>query len=704
MKLLGLLVWIVAASVGSTALGSAAGTKAICTFENPGDLGRIKASNASIIRIHPSAVEVDFEAADRPMIEITPPFTDFRPLGAVTLDVTNPSEEPLSFVVEVEDAAGARTSAHTALPLRVRESASFALPLDSPRPMAMGMRGEPVIPGFRLLAEDHHAVDLAHIAAIRIYLNKPGKERRMILGPVWLAPGLSYERIVDAYGQFSKEDWPGKLTSAPQFQSRSTKEEAELKLHPALPDRDEYGAWASGPKLEATGFFRTAKRDGVWWLVAPNGHLFFSTGMDVVTNRQGGTVVEGRENMFEWLPAASDPLAAFYETARSGPPAALRDARFYSGKTFNFYDANLERKYGAEWRNKWLETALLRLRAWGMNAIGNWSDDAPYGNGRVAYAVTGGGGRGPVATLSSGADYWGRMRDAFDPRFPQAVEDGIRPLAQARRNDPWLIGYFVDNELSWGGMRTERARYGLALGALAEGADSAAKRAFVERLKARWGAVERLNEAWGGHITSWEELLAKPYRPEGEFTPAMKEDFAAFVTEFARRYFRTVRDAVKKYDPHHLYLGSRFSGYTPEAVRAAAEFCDVVSFNIYKPRIDPTEWSVLDGVDKPVIIGEFGMGALDRGMFHFGLVLTADQAARAAMYQDYVRSVADHPLFVGCHYFRYNDEPLTGRPMDGENYNVGFTTVTDDVYPEMVKAAKEVNAEVYSRHARAGGR
>jgi hypothetical protein len=184
----------------------------------------------------------------------------------------------------------------------------------------------------------------------------------------------------------------------------------------------------------------------------------------------------------------------------------------------------------------------------------------------------------------------------------------------------------------------------------------------------------------------------------------MKEDFAGFITEFARRYFRTVRDAVKKYDPHHLYLGSRFSGYTPEVVLAAAEFCDVVSFNIYKPRIDPAEWSVLAGVDKPVIIGEFHMGALDRGMFHTGLVATADQAARVAMYQDYVRSVADHPLFVGCHYFRYNDEPLTGRPMDGENYSIGFPTVTDDVYPEMVKAAKEVNAEVYSRHARAVGR
>ena len=181
----------------------------------------------------------------------------------------------------------------------------------------------------------------------------------------------------------------------------------------------------------------------------------------------------------------------------------------------------------------------------------------------------------------------------------------------------------------------------------------------------------------------------------------MKEDLAAFMKEFATRYFRTIRDALKKYDPHHLYLGSRFSSYTREEVLVAAEYCDVISFNIYRARVNPAEWSVLDGIDKPVVIGEFHMGALDRGMFHTGLVATPDQAARAAMYQDYFRSVADHPLFVGCHFFKFNDEPLTGRPRDGENYNIGFTTVTDSVYPELVGAAKAVHAEVYDRHAHA---
>ena len=704
MRILSVTISTLAAC--SLALG--ADTRLLTSFETPADLQRIKTSDSHVTRVGLHATEgryaarIDFDAADRPQIELRPEAADFRPFSSVALDVANPSEEPLSFSVEVEDASGAKTVARSALALAAGAAASYALPLNSPPPLQMGMRGEAAVPGYRLLAEDHHPVDIAHIAAIRIYLNKPGKPRSLILDNVRLIPGISYDQIVDAYGQSAKEEWPGKLTRLSQFQSRRAEEEAELKVRPTLADRDEYGAWASGPKLEATGFFRAAKHEGKWWLVAPNGRLFFSIGLDCVTTREGGTVVEGREQMFQWLPPQGDPLAAFFETNGSNTPVGLRDIKFYSGKTFNFYQANLQRKYGDDWKQKWQATALARLRAWGVNTIANWSDPALYGNGRVAYTVTLGI-RGSVGEVSSGSDYWGHMRDVFDPRFPQAVDDSVKAMAQARRDDPWCIGYFVDNELAWGNMRNDRGRYGLALGALAQAANSAAKLALVQQLKTRYSTIDRLNEAWGSHLASWEDFAAKPYQPEGEWKPALKEDLAAFMTEYATRYFRTIRDALKKYDPHHLYLGSRFSGYTREEVLAAAQYTDVISFNIYRARVNPADWTVLDGIDRPVVIGEFHMGALDRGMFHPGLVSTPDQAARAAMYQDYVRSVADHPLFVGCHFFKFNDEPLTGRPRDGENYNIGFTTVTDDVYPEMVAAAKAVHTEVYTRHARATG-
>jgi hypothetical protein len=104
------------------------------------------------------------------------------------------------------------------------------------------------------------------------------------------------------------------------------------------------------------------------------------------------------------------------------------------------------------------------------------------------------------------------------------------------------------------------------------------------------------------------------------------------------------------------------------------------------------------GEERPVVIGEFHFGATDRGMFHPGLVATANQKGRAAAYAHYVESALAHPAVVGCHWFQYVDEPLTGRWFDGENYNIGFVSVTDTPYPELVAAARRVHAAMYRQH------
>ncbi|MDH7570372.1 MAG: beta-galactosidase, partial [Armatimonadota bacterium] len=263
---------------------------------------------------------------------------------------------------------------------------------------------------------------------------------------------------------------------------------------------------------------------------------------------------------------------------------------------------------------------------------------------------------------------------------------------------PWCIGYFVDNELSWGGWGDDGGRYGLARGALIAPAGSPAKAAFLAQLRAKYGTIQALNAAWGTRIPSWD-TLEQPYEPARPLNAAMKADMGAFVKALALKYFTVVRNTLRQFDANHLYLGCRFAWRTPEAVEAAAEVCDVVSFNIYQRRVDPGAWEFTKALRKPCIIGEFHFGALDRGMFHTGLVATANQEERARAYQEYVRSVVDHPAFVGCHWFQYKDQPLTGRTLDGENYNIGFVSGTDTPYPEMVAAARAVHAEVYGRRA-----
>jgi len=119
-----------------------------------------------------------------------------------------------------------------------------------------------------------------------------------------------------------------------------------------------------------------------------------------------------------------------------------------------------------------------------------------------------------------------------------------------------------------------------------------------------------------------------------------------------------------------------------------------VSFDLYYREIAPDAYVNLG---KPLMIGEFHFGALDRGMFHTGLVDTVSQEDRAASFGRYVNSVLKNPSFVGCHWFQYVDDPLTGRWYDGENYNIGFVTVADEPYPEMVSAARKVFDGMYER-------
>jgi hypothetical protein len=167
------------------------------------------------------------------------------------------------------------------------------------------------------------------------------------------------------------------------------------------------------------------------------------------------------------------------------------------------------------------------------------------------------------------------------------------------------------------------------------------------------------------------------------------------------RYYRQVSAVAKELMPDVLYLGSRLDYHDwpdeiesrKEIVRIAARYCDVISFNFYKFTLDDV--ALPAGVDRPAIIGEFHMGALDRGLFHTGLRSVVDQNHRAEAYRNYVTSALHNPAIVGAHWFQCYDEATTGRG-DGENYQIGFLDICDTPYWETIAAAREVGSALYS--------
>jgi hypothetical protein len=471
-------------------------------------------------------------------------------------------------------------------------------------------------------------------------------------------------------------EWPGKVRDEAELRQRAEMERKELAASQVMPGRDSYGGWSEGPKLDATSWFRTEKVDGKWWLVTPVGTLFLSFGVDCVATGEQ-TFVENRQDWFAGLPEDDDPLRQFYGHAKGAH--SMADPIGGGGKTFSFYCANLFRKYGDNWPERWRSNVGPRLRSWGFNTVANWSREDAAKASRMPYTASTG--LQNVPKIEAARGYWAKMMDVYDPAFPEEAARAVRAMTAANADDSLCIGYFVDNELAWEGVQE---------GVLGSKPGQCARKVLMEQLRNKYGDLGQLNGAWRTDFAAWENLAVPP-KP----TPASQSDMSAFLYQFALRYFGVLRDEIRRCAPNHLYLGCRFSMAPDEVVRACAETADIVSFNLYYREIPKDKWVGPAGFDRPAIVGEFHFGALDRGMFHPGLVRALDQQDRARCLSHYLESVADHPLFVGCHWFQFVDEPTTGRWYDGENYNIGLVDITDTPYPEMIAAARNTLSNIY---------
>jgi len=497
----------------------------------------------------------------------------------------------------------------------------------------------------------------------------------------------SFVPFVDELGQYKGVDWPEKTLSLAEM--KTSTEESDLAQHPGPEEWNEYGGWETGPDLGGSGHFRVEKYEGKWWLIDPSGRLFWSHGIDCVRNTSASPITD-RQHYFADLPERTPETEVFFG---EGSGAARE---YYKGKeyeTFDYKAYNLRRKYGEDWEDVFSDLAHRRLRSWGVNTIANWSQEKIYLERRTPYTATIHTGGKPIGGSHG---FWRKFPDPFDEGFRKSIAERMEQEKEKTANDPWCIGYFVDNELDWGDSSF------LGKGVLASAPDQPAKVELIRQLKAKHRTITALNKAWGSDYHNWNDLVsAQEAIPDGASV-----DLEAFSGLLADQYFKVCRDEVKRVAPSKLYMGCRFDfHYFPDeetdgawAIPIAAEFCDIVSFNRY--RFSALPLRLPDGIDKPMIIGEFHIGALDRGLLHPGLRAAADQRQRADFYRYYVQSALSNPWLVGTHWFQFNDQPLTGR-RDGENYQIGFVDVCDKPHPELVATSRAVGYDLYSYRTKA---
>ncbi len=481
------------------------------------------------------------------------------------------------------------------------------------------------------------------------------------------APG--FFPAFDRYGQYVHRDWPGKIRSDEQLRATVADEMADLQKHPGPEDWNEYGGWASGPQLDSTGFFRTTKYGNRFWLVDPSGKLFFSVGVNCV-RKMDPTPIQGREHFFTENPLLDPSMSAFEVRGVSAIKAALAGTQPIS---FNFTWANLARKYGESWDETTRELSHQRLRSWGFNTIGNWSDERTYLKRRTPYVVN-------LRVIAPGLKVpSGGIKDPFDPALGPAVKAAL--AAEASNGDPWNIGYFVDNEIPW----STPGSVGVA--ALKAPANQPAKIELARRLEEKYTTIEALNAAWKSSYASWEALLDSTDVPE-----QASADLEDFRLHFADVLYRNIKQAFVESGTPHLYLGSRIHGRQDAIIAIAARHCDVVSVNGYRDHVN-----LYPVVDRPMMITEFSFGATDRGMFYAGMNNARTQQGRAEKFSAFVESVMNHPNFVGYHWFQFTDQPASGRTREGENGNYGLVDITDAPAMELIEATRAAGARLYER-------
>ena len=490
--------------------------------------------------------------------------------------------------------------------------------------------------------------------------------------PEFLYPNI---RLMDEMGQYAPKDWPEKMPSMDalkQYLHDLLRQAKEYDFSPK-PGLSQYGGWLD-KKFEATGYFRTQKDQGRWWMVDPDGYAFLSVGPDCIGNDRISNV-KGLEHTLDWLPSFWNPKYMSCRFLFPGLPIPIPGS-------FDFAQANLIKAYGKTWFEDWVLTVKMRMHQWGYNTVANWPD------ARVPKAL----GMPYVTQLDN---YPGTRKkiyrdlpDVYSEEFSRNAKKYAKQL-QKYAGDRLLIGYFMMNEPTWAYEETLI----VAEEMLANPKSFVSKDVLIEELKAKYKDIQALNLAWNTDFTSFEDLR-KPNKRLSHKSETAKKDLVEFSRKMISRFIEIPSKACKEVDANHLNLGVRWGMIHNTDLLCGSEFLDVFSMNRYAETPVPAIQDFMARYDMPLLIGEYHLCSTDKGHTSPGHIQFANQKERGKAYQFYTETALATPVCVGAHYFTYNDQSPIGR-FNGENFPHGIVDCCQQPYTEFVEHVYATNERMY---------
>lgn len=404
---------------------------------------------------------------------------------------------------------------------------------------------------------------------------------------------------------------------------------------PSVTSTNKYGS-NTNYHSTATGFFRAEIVGNRWYIIDPEGYTFIHKGVACVT--------PGTSN--------NQKVAV---TSKWGTNTA-----------WCVYTNNWLKDNGFNGAGAWSDVSRLRTLAEPVvytviiNPMSNYRD---YHKNLVGGYTNAG---------WQGYEY--NIIRVFDPLFETYMDNACKTLAQYK-DDKYLLGYFVDNELPWVNDALDRHIKYLAT---TDPCYIAAKNWLDQRKGKSAGLSDITNE-----------------------------DRNAFWDFYAGKFFRMAKTYITKYDPNHMFLGSRFNQAkeelsNPYIFEAAGKSCDIISINHYR------EWEPIAArmynwekwAQKPFMITEFYTKGEDSGFTNETGAgwLVKTQRDRGLFYENFIIKLLRSKGCVGWNWFRYQDndpEDLTTDPSN-RNSNKGLVNITYDPYPDLINLCKLTNDNTYS--------
>ena len=329
----------------------------------------------------------------------------------------------------------------------------------------------------------------------------------------------------------------------------------------------------------------------------------------------------------------------------------------------------------------WTFETFQNFSEFGFNGVGAWSENEAVveanksGKARFSYSVmlnlmsSYGKKRGGTYQLPGNTVYPNQCIFVFDKGFVTFCDEFAKSLINYK-NDSNLIGYFSDNELPFGSSNLQ-------------------------------GYLNLSDSTDEGRIFAQNWLKSKKIN-KSEITDDIKMEFAGVVAD---RYYSIVSNYIRKYDPNHLYLGSRLHGSPKNIesiVRSSGKYSDIVSINYYGSWTPDKNlmknWGEWAG--RPFMITEFYTKAMDSGLANTtGAGFTVHtQQERGYAYQNFCLGLLQSPNCVGWHWFRYQDNDPTAKGVDPSNVdsNKGLLNSEYQWYLPMIKYMTQLNQNVYS--------